>query len=68
MSLLGVYNINNLTECTKVLPASTATYSAPDQALLDIWLKSTKNIKEIAKALRNGDLLTALASLLVGLL
>lgn len=39
LSLLGVNNINDLKECTKVLPPHRATYVAPDQPILDLWLQ-----------------------------
>lgn len=61
-----MYNINSLQECTKVLPAATSTYTAPDQIVVDAWLNTRKNIKAIADALRSGNLITALISLLTG--
>jgi hypothetical protein len=39
LSLLGVFNINQLTECTKVLPAKTPGFQFPDQQQIDQWLK-----------------------------
>jgi hypothetical protein len=39
LSLLGVFNINQLTECTKVLPAKTPAFQFPDQQQIDQWLK-----------------------------
>ena len=38
LSLLGVNNINDLKECTKVLPAERPTFVSEDQVLLDRWL------------------------------
>ncbi|KAH6689909.1 ligninase H2 [Plectosphaerella plurivora] len=38
LSLLGVNNINTLTECTKVLPAAVTTFKASDQKKIDKWL------------------------------
>ncbi|CAN9298113.1 unnamed protein product [Alternaria alternata] len=38
LSLLGVDNINDLKECTKVLPAERPTFVSEDQVLLDRWL------------------------------
>ncbi|KAF3033748.1 hypothetical protein E8E12_003304 [Didymella heteroderae] len=39
LSLLGVNNINDLKECTKVLPPHRASYVAEDQPILDLWLQ-----------------------------
>lgn len=39
LSLLGVGNINELRECTKVLPPHRASYVAEDQMVLDMWLQ-----------------------------
>ena len=39
LSLLGVNNINDLKECTKVLPPRRASYVAEDQPILDLWLQ-----------------------------
>ncbi|PVI05504.1 class II peroxidase [Periconia macrospinosa] len=39
LSLLGVKNINDLKECTKVLPAARTTFVNQDQVLLDRWLQ-----------------------------
>nr|ARH52641.1 peroxidase [Ustulina deusta] len=41
LSLLGVGNINELTECTKALPARTVEYKNPDQPSMDEWLKTS---------------------------
>ncbi|KAF2705475.1 class II peroxidase [Pleomassaria siparia CBS 279.74] len=38
LSLLGVDNINDLKECTKVLPPSRNSFTSQDQVLLDMWL------------------------------
>ncbi|KAH8892465.1 heme peroxidase, partial [Thozetella sp. PMI_491] len=38
LSLLGVYNINDLTECTKVLPMPVTSFSPPDQDAVNQWL------------------------------
>ncbi|KAH8904989.1 peroxidase, partial [Coniochaeta sp. PMI_546] len=38
LSLLGVYNINSLQECTKVLPQAKTSFVAWDQDLGDEWL------------------------------
>jgi hypothetical protein len=39
MSLLGVNNINDLKECTKVLPPARNSFVSQDQKLLDLWLQ-----------------------------
>jgi hypothetical protein len=36
--LLGVNNINDLKECTKVLPDARKTFVSEDQVVLDMWL------------------------------
>jgi hypothetical protein len=40
LSLLGVNNINTMTECTRVLPKSTNTFRNRDQHIIDQWLNS----------------------------
>src|ERR1700761_5010369 len=35
--MLGVFNINNLTECTKVLPPAIKGFSPPDKSIIDKW-------------------------------
>lgn len=73
LSLLGVNNINNLTECTKVLPAAITSYSAPDQKNVDKWLNTlgSKSLlgQQLANALNDGSsiatfIISAVASLL----
>ncbi|KAF2019204.1 class II peroxidase [Aaosphaeria arxii CBS 175.79] len=39
LSLLGVNNINDLKECTKVLPPARKSFVSQDQAVLDLWLQ-----------------------------
>ncbi|KAJ4292008.1 hypothetical protein N0V90_009907 [Kalmusia sp. IMI 367209] len=39
LSLLGVNNINDLKECTKVLPPARNSFVSQDQKLLDLWLQ-----------------------------
>jgi hypothetical protein len=68
LSLLGVYNINNLTDCSKVLPPARTSYSNPDQAVLDKWLASTKHSDPVADALRDGRLITSLLNAVLALL
>ncbi|KAI6351567.1 hypothetical protein MCOR25_009862 [Pyricularia grisea] len=56
LSLLGVYNINNLTECTKSLPPRTKTFTAPDEDLIKNWLEGRKGaVADAAKKIMNGD-------------
>ncbi|KAH8706116.1 heme peroxidase [Phaeosphaeriaceae sp. PMI808] len=43
LSLLGVNNINDLKECTKVLPPSRSTFVSQDQVILDLWLQGQFN-------------------------
>lgn len=43
LSLLGVGNINELKECTKVLPPHRRSYVAEDQVVLDMWLQGQFN-------------------------
>lgn len=66
LSLLGVNNINSLKECTKVLPAAIKSFSNPDQAVIDKWLKNTApaNLRQqIAAALNGGDNLNLISNL-----
>ncbi|KAK2063731.1 peroxidase [Colletotrichum caudatum] len=67
LSLLGVNNINNLTECTKALPARTASaFKAPDQAALDKWLATKDRVAKVADELRNGGNITSLIGSVMG--
>ncbi|KAJ4362906.1 hypothetical protein N0V83_010023 [Neocucurbitaria cava] len=43
LSLLGVNNINDLKECTKVLPARRSSFVSEDQKVLDMWLAGQFN-------------------------
>ncbi|KAI0442161.1 ligninase H2 [Xylaria telfairii] len=57
LSLLGVNNINQLTECTRALPARTLEYKNPDQESMDEWLKSSRvslTSEEIAERVELG--------------
>ncbi|KAI1123013.1 ligninase H2 [Nemania abortiva] len=57
LSLLGVNNINQLTECTKALPARTLEYKNPDQESMDEWLNSSRvslTSEEIAERVELG--------------
>lgn len=60
LSLLGVNNINDLEECSKVLPPAKGSFAAADQDLVDAWLDSTEVVEEVADAVLDGDLLTGL--------
>ncbi|KAI1342182.1 ligninase H2 [Xylariaceae sp. FL0016] len=58
MSLMGVNNINNLTECTRALPRRTAVFKNPDQQKMNVWLESFGNTpaaSEIAETVEAGD-------------
>ncbi|KAK8012799.1 versatile peroxidase VPL2 [Apiospora marii] len=72
LSLLGVNNINSLTECTKVLPGRTGGFTPNDQSNLDKWLKTddqSATAKKISNALHGGEsLLGWLFSLVGGIL
>ncbi|KAH7144554.1 peroxidase [Dactylonectria estremocensis] len=57
LSLLGVNNINQLTECTKVLPQPVSTWAAPDQGRVNKWLDSddySSKSKEVSWEVENG--------------
>ncbi|KAK2598631.1 hypothetical protein N8I77_012027 [Diaporthe amygdali] len=67
LSLLGVFNINNLTECTKVLPQPSAPYfNPPDQPVLNMWINMTRHIEPFAKAVMDGEILSGLVGMLTG--
>ncbi|KAF2687607.1 class II peroxidase [Lentithecium fluviatile CBS 122367] len=56
LSVLGVPHINNLVECTGVLPLPVRNYSAPDGAELSEWLNSDRApMREEAILLMNGE-------------
>lgn len=64
---MGVFNINNLTECTKVLPQPSAPYfNPPDQPVLNTWMNITRQIEPFAKAVMDGDILSGLMGMLTG--
>ncbi|KAF4458154.1 Manganese peroxidase 2 [Fusarium austroafricanum] len=57
LSLLGVNNINDLTECTKVLPQPTDSYRHKDQSQFSKWLQSDDNSwtsKSVSKDIDDG--------------
>lgn len=75
LSLLGVNNINSLTDCTKVLPQPVRTFVPSDRCEVKTWMSSSKNVPAIANALLEGKLITSvpglsglLSSILGGLL
>ncbi|KAK1532858.1 peroxidase [Colletotrichum costaricense] len=55
MSLLGVNNINDLTECTKALPPFRPGFQQPDEDLLTKVMGSVINSEAIKQALEKGD-------------
>ena len=65
LSLLGVYNINNLTDCTRVLPAARRGWKgADDQWAVDLWTNTTVHIPEIANELLEGKPISSSVTLL----
>ncbi|KAJ3463969.1 hypothetical protein MRS44_008755 [Fusarium solani] len=57
LSLLGVNNINDLTECTKVLPQPIGGYKHRDGSRFSKWLQSDDNSwdsKKISQEVENG--------------
>ncbi|KAF4974700.1 hypothetical protein FZEAL_8429 [Fusarium zealandicum] len=61
LSLLGVNNINDLTECTKVLPQPIEYFRHRDGGRLNKWLQSddkSRKSKQISKEIENGDEIT----------
>ena len=58
LSLLGVQDMNKMTECSKVLPKAVKSFRAKDQGVFDKWLNSpydAKKDKEICSAVAEGD-------------
>ncbi|KAF3807003.1 hypothetical protein GCG54_00007257 [Colletotrichum gloeosporioides] len=66
LSLLGVNNINDLTDCSKALPAKTGSFVAPDQAAIDKWLATKDRVAKIADELRNGGNISSLINNVLG--
>lgn len=56
-------NINNLTDCTKVLPQPVTTFVPNDKCELKQWMKSNKNVAVIGQALLDGKLITSIPGL-----
>lgn len=63
LSLLGVNNINSLTDCTKVLPQPVRTFVPSDRCEVKTWMSSSKNVPAIANALLEGKLITSVPGL-----
>ncbi|KAI9158250.1 Versatile peroxidase [Paramyrothecium foliicola] len=53
LSLLGVYNINELTDCTHALPSIRDTFENQDESLLEEWLNGGREYA--SDAIVNGD-------------
>lgn len=59
MSLLGVPNINDLTECTKSLPPFRKEFEQPDQDILDKIMSAVIDSPIVQDALEKGNKLTS---------
>lgn len=59
-------NINDLAECTRVLPAAKKTFNLPDSTLLQQWLEGKYN--KLGQAIEDGQTLTDALLRLLGLL
>ncbi|KAJ2955374.1 hypothetical protein NQ176_g11403 [Zarea fungicola] len=58
LSLLGVHNINDLTECTKVLPAFTGlTFTNPDAEQMARYASGELTGSHAYAALEAGDMI-----------
>ncbi|KAK0107961.1 hypothetical protein ONS96_003744 [Cadophora gregata f. sp. sojae] len=66
LSLLGVNNINQLTECTRVLPAAKKTFTQPDLTIFKQWLEG--KFPGLGQQIEDGSLLTSALLKLLGLL
>ncbi|KAJ6447151.1 peroxidase [Purpureocillium lavendulum] len=55
LSLLGVYNINDMTECTRVLPNFMGSFDSVDKAKLDEFAAGELDSARVA--LMNGDVI-----------
>lgn len=58
LSLLSVYQINEMVECTKVLPPAVKTFTEPDEGFLDKWRDSHQNFPLVAEAIFDGSVVT----------
>lgn len=56
MSLLGVYNINSLTDCTKALPPFQRSYSSSDKSVIDRFMHGLiGSAQKVKNLLLKGD-------------
>ncbi|KAK5658919.1 hypothetical protein OQA88_1734 [Cercophora sp. LCS_1] len=55
LSLLGVYNINNLTDCTWVLPQARRGGGPEDQWVVNAWVNTTGEVPGVVEALQKGE-------------
>lgn len=58
LSLLSVYQINSMTECTKVLPPAMRTFTEPDLGYVTKWLATDQQYPLVADAVFNGTVVT----------
>jgi hypothetical protein len=58
--MLGVNNINDLKECTQVLPPARTSFTSEDQVILDRWLNGEFN--QLNDMVDNAIQLTGLVS------
>lgn len=55
MSMLGVYNTNDLTECTKALPLPITSFTSPDAAALADFANG--GAPDASRNASNGDII-----------
>lgn len=53
-------NINNLTDCTKVLPQPITSFSSADKCQMQQWSKTSKPAPAVALAILEGKLINNL--------
>lgn len=58
LSLLSVPNINNLTECTKVLPPRQDTFNSPDKPWVTKWLNAVPKSDKLGPYMADAVVLT----------
>lgn len=56
--MLSVYQINNMVECTKVLPPAITNFTEPDQDYVNIWRVTNAGFPDVASELFNGSLVS----------
>ncbi|KAH7000164.1 peroxidase [Ilyonectria destructans] len=69
LSLLGVNNINKLTECTKVLPQPVSSWDEPDAGKMNKWLDSddySQTSKDVSWDVESGSYISAPESKIPG--